>query len=87
MEGFGANLPLLVLPYVLDWIVGKEAATELVGSAAQPKATICSHGSILLKAYTTYYTIYIYIYNHLYIRYTIIIQYHKLYQRQLFDAN
>ena len=39
VEGFGANLPLLVLPYVLDWIVGKEAAEELVGSAAGPKTT------------------------------------------------
>ena len=32
VEGFGANLPMLVLPYVIDWIVGKEAAEELVGS-------------------------------------------------------
>lgn len=30
VEGFGGNLPLLILPYVLDWIVGKEAAEELV---------------------------------------------------------
>ena len=29
VEGFGGNLPLLILPYVLDWIVGKEAAEEL----------------------------------------------------------
>ncbi|CAJ1384343.1 unnamed protein product [Effrenium voratum] len=32
VEGFGANLPLLVLPYVIDWVVGKEAAEALVGS-------------------------------------------------------
>lgn len=32
VEGFGANLPLLVLPYVVDWIVGKEAAEDFVGS-------------------------------------------------------
>lgn len=32
VEGFGANLPLLVLPYVVDWVVGPQAATDLVGS-------------------------------------------------------
>ena len=31
-QGFGANLPLLVLPYVVDWVVGPQAATDLVGS-------------------------------------------------------
>ncbi|CAK9095326.1 Putative sulfoquinovose importer, partial [Durusdinium trenchii] len=35
VEGFGGNLPLLILPYVLDWIVGKEAAEELVGSVGR----------------------------------------------------
>lgn len=32
VEGFGANLPLIVLPYVIDWVVGKTAATDLLGS-------------------------------------------------------
>jgi len=32
VEGFGANLPLLVLPYVVDWVVGKQAAIDLIGS-------------------------------------------------------
>ena len=31
-QGFGANLPLLVLPYVVDWVVGKQAAIDLIGS-------------------------------------------------------
>ncbi|CAJ1396335.1 unnamed protein product [Effrenium voratum] len=33
VEGLGANMPLLVLPYVVDWVVGKAAAEALVGSA------------------------------------------------------
>ena len=32
LQGFGANLPLLILPYVVDWVVGPEAAINLIGS-------------------------------------------------------
>jgi len=32
VEGFGANLPMVVLPYILDWVVGRQAAEDLIGS-------------------------------------------------------
>mmetsp|Transcript_31469 Transcript_31469/g.57148 ORF Transcript_31469/g.57148 Transcript_31469/m.57148 type:complete len:675 (-) Transcript_31469:482-2506(-) len=32
VEGFGANLPMAVLPYVTEWVIGREACEAFIGS-------------------------------------------------------
>lgn len=32
VEGFGSNLPMQVLPYITEWVIGAEACKEFIGS-------------------------------------------------------
>jgi len=52
VEGFGANLPMVVLPYILDWVVGKQAAEDLMGSPGMLFAA-CVVGHMVVRIIAT----------------------------------